>query len=119
MKIKTSKAIFEVELNNSETAKAIESVLPITGTVNKWGDEIYVYVKEDIELEEDATDVVDNGAVCYWPDGPALCIFYGPTPMSKANECRAASLVNIIGKIKGSLEKLREIQPKDKITFEK
>ena len=119
MKIKTSKNIFEVELNNSETAKIIQDALPISGSANKWGDEIYVYVKEDIELEDDATDVVEEGAVCYWPDGPALCIFYGPTPVSKANECRAASLVNVIGKIKSSLEKLREIQPKDKISFEK
>lgn len=119
MNIKTTKGIFKVELNNSETAKIIEAALPITSIVNKWGDEIYAYIKEDVELEDDATDVVDKGSVCYWPDGPALCIFYGPTPVSKEDECRAASLVNVIGKIKGSLEKLREIQPHDKICFEK
>lgn len=119
MKIKTTKGIFEVELNNSETAKIIEATLPINSMVNKWGDEIYCYIKEDIELEDDATDVVDKGAVCYWPDGPALCVFYGPTPVSKAGECRAASLVNVIGKINGSLDKLRDVQPNDKISFEK
>lgn len=119
MKVKTTKGIFEIELNNSETAKTIQENLPIKSTVNKWGDEIYSYVKVDIELEEDATDVVDIGTVCYWPDGPALCIFYGPTPVSKAGECRAASLVNVIGKIKGDLDKLREIQPNDQISFEK
>jgi hypothetical protein len=47
MKISTSKATFEVELNNSETAKAVLEALPIKSKVNKWGDEIYGYVKED------------------------------------------------------------------------
>lgn len=119
MKIITSKGTFEVELNNSETAKAILEALPIESTVNKWGDEIYGYVKEDIELEEEATDVVEKGAVCYWPDGPAICIFYGPTPVSKTGECRAASLVNVFGMIKGPLDKLREVQPNDKLSFDK
>jgi hypothetical protein len=118
MRIKTAHGVFEVELNDSETAKIIQEAFPIESTVNKWGEEIYCDIKEDLELEEDATDVVDKGAVCYWPEGPALCIFYGPTPMSKGKECRAASLVNVIGKIKGPLEKLRDIQAHDKITFE-
>ena len=119
MKIKTTKGVFEADLNSSETARIIESKLPFTAAVNKWGDEIYCYIKDDLELEDDATDVVEGGAICYWPDGPAICIFYGPTPISRGDECRAASLVNVIGKIKGLLDKLRDIQPNDKITFEK
>jgi len=39
----------------------------------------------------------------YWPTGSAFCIFFGPTPASQADEIRAASAVNIIGKVKGDL----------------
>ena len=119
MKIKFKNVVFEVELNDSGTAKIIESLLPIKSAVQKWGDEIYCYIKEDLELEEEATDVVPKGSVCYWPDGPALCIFYGPTPVSEGSECRAASLVNVIGEIKGSLDKIREVQVNEEIIFEK
>ena len=37
--------------------------------------------------------------VAYWPEGRALCLFYGPTPISKNEKILAYSPVNIVGKI--------------------
>lgn len=37
--------------------------------------------------------------VAYWPEGNALCLFYGPTPISKDEQILAYSPVNIVGKI--------------------
>jgi hypothetical protein len=37
--------------------------------------------------------------VAYWPTGKAICLFYGPTPISKNGDITPASPVNIIGKI--------------------
>ena len=50
---------------------------------------------------EDAVEVVDMGDLGYWPQGPAMCIFFGPTPASRGDEIRPASAVNIIGKVSG------------------
>jgi len=51
--------------------------------------------------EEDAQEVVEMGDLGYWPPGHAFCIFFGRTPMSRGNEIRPASPVNVFGKIEG------------------
>ena len=45
--------------------------------------------------------------VAYWPQGNALCLFYGPTPISNGNEIKPYSPVNVIGRIisKGNIAK--------------
>ena len=37
--------------------------------------------------------------MAYWPEGKALCLFFGPTPISKDGKILAYSPVNIVGKI--------------------
>jgi hypothetical protein len=37
--------------------------------------------------------------VAYWPEGKAICLFYGPTPISKNGKILAYSPVNMVGKI--------------------
>jgi hypothetical protein len=56
--------------------------------------------------------------VAYWPEGTALCLFYGPTPISKNGKILAYSPVNIIGKILDSSNKqviLNQINERSKV----
>ena len=87
------------ELNDSPTANAIRDALPIESRGQRWGEEIYCTIPVDCGIEEDARDILDIGEIAYWPPGRAFCIFFGPTPASAANEPRAASEVNIVGRI--------------------
>ena len=87
------------ELNDSPTARAILKALPVAGSGNRWGEEIYFEIPVDEPLDTDATEEVAVGEIGYWPPGKALCIFFGPTPVSTGNEPRAASPVNRIGKV--------------------
>ncbi|MHC4482272.1 MAG: cyclophilin-like fold protein [Planctomycetota bacterium] len=96
----------EAELNDSPTAKSIAEALPIKAKGNRWGEEIYFAIPVEAGLEEDARDVLEAGELGYWPTGRAFCIFFGPTPASQGDEIRAASAVNIIGKVKGDLSAL-------------
>jgi hypothetical protein len=41
------------------------------------------------------------GDLGYWPAGHAFCIFFGRTPASKGDEIRAASAVNVFGRVEG------------------
>lgn len=87
-------------LENS-TADAIWDALPIEATANTWGEEIYFEIPVYLDEAGDALEAVDMGHLGYWPSGHALCIFFGPTPISNGNEIRPASAVNIFGQVKG------------------
>jgi len=49
--------------------------------------------------------------VGYWPPGTALCIFFGPTPASRGEEIRAASAVNMVGKMVGDPTVFKKASP--------
>ncbi|HOK80676.1 MAG TPA: cyclophilin-like fold protein [bacterium] len=116
----TKKIIFETcrikiegTLNSSSTASKIYSALPITGKANLWGKEVYFSVPVRLPLE-DGKDTVNIGDIAYWPEGPALCIFFGPTPVSRENEIRPYSKVTLIGRVdEHSTKKLYNITEGD------
>lgn len=97
-------------LNESATADAVWGALPFTGRVQTWGDEIYFSIPVTAEEADDAQATVDKGAIAYWPPGSALCLFWGPTPMSRGEEIRPASPVNVFGRIDGDASVLAEMQ---------
>lgn len=81
-----------------ETRSAVEDALPLEGSASKWGCELYFPVPVDVEAE-DAVERVPEGAVAYWPEGNAVCLFWGPTPASEGDEPRAASPVNVFASV--------------------
>ncbi len=92
----------EIELDDSSSPNTIKKLfdsLPFTVGLNLWGDEIYTNESPIIENEENAKPVVELNDVAYWPTGKAICLFFGPTPISKKGEIKPYSPVNIIGKI--------------------
>jgi hypothetical protein len=107
-----------VELNDSNTAQKIWKTLPIEGSVNTWGDEIYFSIPVNVGLEN-AKAVVSEGDLGYWPPGNAFCIFFGPTPTSQGDEIRPASPVNVLGKIIGDPKVFKKVKSGAKIIIEK
>ena len=106
IKITGNQTKFEAELNDSLTAQAVFDALPIKAKGSRWGGEIYFSIPVKAKLEKDSRDVLEAGELGYWPTGSAFCIFFGPTPASQTGAIRAASAVNIIGKVKGDLSQL-------------
>jgi hypothetical protein len=100
----------QAELNDTRTAKAIIDALPIDAYVHRWGGEIYSTIPVQMDLEKGARELVKPGELGYWPDGDAFCIFFGPTPASSGSEIRAASDVNIIGRILSDMTQLPEVR---------
>lgn len=98
------------ELNDSPTARAIWDALPITGSANIWGDEIYFGIPVSLDEEDDAEADVEVGALAYWPPGNAFCIFWGPTPASSGSQPRAASPVNVFGQVNGDATKFGQVR---------
>jgi hypothetical protein len=97
------------ELSETQTAQKIWDTLPFEGSANTWGDEIYFEIPVVIAKESDARADVEVGELGYWPVGHAFCIFFGPTPASSGTKPRAASPVNIFGRVTGEVTQLRTI----------
>jgi uncharacterized protein len=92
-----------IELDDSRSPKTVKAILdnlPIDVKINRWGDELYTDKTSIVAEEEDAQSEVKPLDVAYWPEGNALCLFYGSTPISKSpDEILPYSPVNIVGKI--------------------
>ena len=116
IKIEFEKISIEADLNNSETANRIKKILPLSNSINTWGDEIYFSIDVD-DPEIDSKEVVELGDIAYWPPGNAFCIFFGLTPASENGDIRPASPVNVIGKILGDLEILKSIKNGEKVSI--
>lgn len=104
-------------LHETQTAEAIWEALPIQARANIWGDEIYFSIPVQLD-EENAQGVVSLGDVGYWPPGHAFCIFFGRTPVSRGNEIRPASPVNVFGSIEGDPKAFTKVPDGAKIVIE-
>jgi len=119
IRILVSELKVEAELNDSRTAQLILDALPIEAKGNLWGEEIYFAIPVKTELEKGSREVVSAGELGYWPTGHAFCIFFGPTPASRGDEIRAASAVNVIGKVLSDPKVFLKVKEGAKITLEK
>jgi hypothetical protein len=89
----------ESEFNDTETARRIVGALPIQASGSYWGGEFYFPIPVNAPAEKTAREVVEPGTIAFWPAGSCLCNFWGPTPASHGEECRAASEVNLVGRV--------------------
>lgn len=106
-------------LYDSPTANLIWENLPIKSKAHRWGDEVYFSTPIKTELEPNATDVVDPGTICFWVEGNSIAIPFGRTPVSRGNECRLITNVNIVGRVIGDPKLLGNIHEGDEIVFDK
>lgn len=109
---------FEAELDDTACAQSIAEAMPIQGIANIWGDEIYFDIGLDSALDDTARATVSLGDIGFWPSGQAICLFYGPTPISGPDEIRPASAVNIVGRILSPLEPLKQSRDGDPVVIQ-
>ena len=119
IKITAGQVEAEAVLNDSLTAKNIWEALPIEAKANTWGDEIYFAIPVKAPLEKTAQELVEVGDLGYWPSGNAFCIFFGPTPMSRGQEIRPASAVNVIGRVSGDAKVFKKVPSGAKVRLER
>ena len=119
IQISTGNLTLTATLNDLETANQLWESLPVTGRVQIWGDEIYFSIPVNVEEELDSQETVRAGAVAYWPPGSALCLFWGPTPVSAPGEIRPASAVNVVGIIDNDPTLLAQVPAAAEVVVEK
>jgi hypothetical protein len=97
------------------TAGTIWEALPLEGRARLWGQEVYFDVGLACPLEPQARREVRPGDLGFWPEGPAIALFFGPTPQSDGPAPVAASPVNVFARITGDATRLARVSEGDRV----
>jgi hypothetical protein len=103
-------------LEDTPSARALVSALPLNARAQTWGEEVYFEIPVTAELEGDARQVVAPGTVCFWVEGNSLALPWGRTPISEGNEPRLVTRCNVLGKIDGDARQLASVHAGDTVT---
>ncbi len=115
--IRAGKVSIRARLLKTPTAERIWAALPIHAEAKMWGHEVYFTAPVSSDREPGAREVVSAGEIAFWPDGDAIAIGFGPTPVSKKGEIRMASPCNIWAMALDDVNRLKSVHAGEGVTI--
>ncbi len=96
-------------LDDSDLTQKVIELLPVQGHGETWGKEVYFPIELKVGNIAPVTEV-RAGDIAYWPDGPDVCLFFGPTPKSTGEAPVTPSPVTVIGRFEFGPEDFDRIE---------
>lgn len=117
--VRTRNGEFQGELDDSDISNTIWLSSPITVETNMLGGMVYCELPLDsIMPKEGRVTEVEVGDIAYWPGPGALCIFFGPTPLSGEDGKPVAPYPVIrIGKMIGDCSAMENAGDRQRMTI--
>lgn len=115
LRIEAGAVVFEIDLGDTPTSKALLAAAPFESQAQTWGEEVYFSTPVSAKLEPGARQVVEPGTVCFWTQGDALALPFGRTPISTDDKPKLANPCNVLGKVSGDFLVLKKIRSGTKI----
>lgn len=117
--IRTRNGVYAAELDGSDISNEIWLSLPFSADINMLGCQIYFEKMTETKVEGDQT-VFEEGDIAYWPKANALCLFFGPTPLSGDDGKPVSSFpLKKIGRILDDCRSMENAGDRMRITFER
>ena len=110
--IRAGSVAIRARLLDTPPAARIWAALPIASAARTWGGEVYFEAPVSSEAEPDARVIVKAGDIVFWPDGDAISIGFGPTPLSRTRgEIRLAGPCNVWAEALDGVRQLKSVHP--------
>ncbi len=112
--IRAGGVAIRAKLLDTPTAGRIWAALPISASARTWGEEVYFDAPVGVGAgaEPDARVVCKAGDIVFWPDGDAIAIGFGPTPLSRTrDEIRLAGPCNVWAQALDDVRQLKTVHP--------
>jgi hypothetical protein len=114
--IRAGKVAIRARLLKTPTAERIWDALPFYAQAQLWGHEFYFPAPVSSVCEPEAREVVSAGEIAFWPDGNAISIGFGPTPVSRKGEIRMASPCNIWAMALDDVSSLKSVHAGEEVS---
>lgn len=120
IRIRTKNGEYDAEIDDSDISNAIWLSLPFKAQINMLGCEIYFEMPLDAKITGEEKTVFEKGDIAYWPSASALCIFFGPTPLSGEDGRPVTRFPHVkIGRVLGDPSSMKHAGDRQQITLEK
>ena len=109
-----------LELLDTETARLVWQALPLYSTAETWG--ACIHFETPLETGRDRTARINGvvGEAYFWIADDRVLLPFGPTAISRPNECRLPSPCNVWARVlgdPGDLKALRAVRPGEKVSL--
>ena len=118
--IKTINCEFTGELDDGSIPDTVWLSLPKKFYINMLASMIYFEFPLECPIEGELVTKLRKGDIAYWPKANALCLFFGPTPLSGDDGQPVAPYpVIVIGRLTGDYAGLEDAGDRQRIILDR